>query len=129
MSEAARMADLENEVTGLKNDFNRLEEKVDQSVIKTNENLSALAENVGTVNANVDRLCERDIKASVHEQYDKEWKERVESNQKEQGQQIRTILDDRNKEQPSREFLVKHWPWLLVIVVIGSGVITRTFVN
>ena len=121
MNEAARMSDLENDITGLKHDFNRLEEKVDQSVIKTNESLSFLAGNVDKVNANVDRLCERDIKASVHEKYDKEWKERVEANQKEQGKQIRTILDERNKESQGRNFLTKHWPWLLVCVLLATG--------
>lgn len=115
MNEEARMSNLERKVEGL-------EEKFDSSSVQTNLSIKTLADNVN-------RLVERDIKAAVHESYDKEWRERVELNQREQGRQIRTILDDRNKEQPSREFLVKHWPWLLVIVVIGSGVITKTFVN
>lgn len=115
MNEEARMSNLERKVEGI-------EEKIDRSSLQVNDAIAKLADNVN-------RLCERDIRADERQAYEKQWKERVESNQKEQGQQIRTILDDRNREQPSRDFLVKHWPWMLVIVVIGSGVITKTFVN
>ncbi|AUR82915.1 TMhelix containing protein [Vibrio phage 1.029.O._10N.261.55.A7] len=117
MNEAARMGDLERKVEGIENSVNErisgLEEKMDSSTIQVNESIKALTDNVN-------KLCERDIRADERRQYEDEWKGRVESNQKEQGQQIRSILDERNKESQGREFVNKWWPWLLIIVLCAG---------
>lgn len=129
MDGLSRMGELENTVVNMAEDIARLEEKVDRSVIQTNDAISSLANSVERVNSNVDRLCERDIRADERKQYEDEWKERIEENQKEQGKRLQNIIDDRNRESQGREFLAKYWPILFVVAIVATGVITKTFVK
>lgn len=107
MNEAARMSEIERKVESL-------EGRIDSSTVQVNESIKALTDNVN-------RLCERDIRADESKKYENEWKSRIENNQLDQGKQIRSILDNRNKESQGREFLNKYWPWLLIGALITAA--------
>ncbi|AUR84373.1 coil containing protein [Vibrio phage 1.054.O._10N.261.52.A1] len=107
MNEAARMSEIERKVESL-------EGRIDSSTVQVNESIKALTDNVN-------RLCERDIRADESKKYEDEWKSRIENNQIDQGKQIRSILDNRNIESQGRNFLTKNWPWLVVCVLLASG--------
>ena len=117
MNEAARMSEIERKVESLESvvaESSLQVERISSSTVQVNESIKALTDNVN-------RLCERDIRADESKKYEDEWKSRIENNQIDQGKQIRSILDNRNKESQGREFLNKHWPWLLIGALVTAA--------
>lgn len=89
--------------------------------------VKAVESNSETTNAialNVSKLTEFMIRNEEAKSRQNEINHDLTTRVKANEDDIRDIVLSRAKEEQSRNFVMKYWPWLLVAVVLGTAVVT-----